>query len=102
MSDLPETKAMPYDIGSEERGRLVAGGWQIWCDLARKGNPRATLWVRWPKPPKPSLAEAMEDLRRSFVRLGDDVREKAALDMLTIVPLCARMRIGRRREEQHE
>ena len=63
---VPETQAMPYDIGGEERGQLVADGWQIWCDLTRKGNPRATLWVRWPKPPAPTLAEAMEELRETW------------------------------------
>ena len=63
---VPETKAMPYDIGGEERGPLVADGWEDWYALVRKGYQSSMLWVRWPKPPAPTLSEAMKELRETW------------------------------------
>ena len=65
---LPETKTTPHDTGNEEKARMEADGWEEWFMLHKRGYPSSMLWVRWAKPPKPSLAEAMGELRE--VRRG--------------------------------
>ena len=82
MSEMPETKATPYDTGNEEKARMEADGWEEWFMLHKRGYPSSMLWVRWPKPPAPTLSEAMKELRETWRTCGEwnwgDLRRVAA------------------------
>ena len=79
---LPETKTTPHDTGNEEKARMEADGWEEWFMLHKRGYPSLMLWVRWPKPPAPTLSEAMEELRETWRTCGEwnwgDLRRAAA------------------------
>ena len=79
---VPETKATPYEIAREERAQLEAGGWEEWFMLHKRGHLSSMLWVRWPKPPAPTLSEAMKELREAWRTFDEwdwgDLRRAAA------------------------